>query len=246
VESIQRRAVINNYISIEKQLMDFLAVVPLEPQHLNVWSPQLVSLILDTSSQIDSLLRYYTVKKEGNLYIEHAKNNVNIVKHFKRHGEMLSKQWVVCWGSDGYLIQPFKEWSGNDEYAPLFWWDAYNKIKHDRISNMNKGTLHVAMNCVSALFLAIINSLALRNELEASGYFVGDHCSHDVWLTCPELDETSKYYATIETKMFSHPLDWCDKKVDYSSEWEGDSSLKFKDWFRGYNTHLSTSRRELA
>ncbi|AZQ11184.1 hypothetical protein [Shewanella khirikhana] len=246
MEQFQRKAVVASYINLEKQLLSFMDVVPLESNHLNVWSPQLVTIILEAASQLDSLLRYCTVRKENGIFIEHASGKVNILTHYKNHKDSLSHQWVVCWGDDGYLIQPFKVWIGSKQYQQLFWWDAYNKIKHDRVTNMKLGTLRVASYVLAALYLAIVNSLTLRRSVESSGYFNGDHCSHDIWLTCPDIADVTKDYAVIESQLFSHPIEWCDKKVDYFDEWQGDASMKFRDWFRRYNTHLESSRREMA
>ena len=51
------RSVIIWFESAEQMLMAILDVIPYEAVHENVWSPRLVTVLLETCSQLDSLLK---------------------------------------------------------------------------------------------------------------------------------------------------------------------------------------------
>jgi len=70
-------------------------------------------------------------------------------------------------------INPFKNWETSNPTKSLKWYDAYNKIKHDRKNNLNYATLD---NCISSV-CAVINLMVIRwggnlvNNYIDSNYF---------------------------------------------------------------------------
>ena len=53
---------------------------------------------------------------------------------------------------DGFRLQPFTQWA-NDEKLP--WWDAFTKLKHDRINNFRLATLGNAIHALAAVFVVL-------------------------------------------------------------------------------------------
>ena len=60
-------------------------------------------------------------------------------------------------------ISPFKNWNPSSPTKSLKWYDAYNKIKHDRIENLSLATLDNAINAVCAL----ITLLCIRWSIDS-------------------------------------------------------------------------------
>lgn len=67
----------------------------------------------------------------------------------------------------GYLIEPFREWSGDDKASP--WWKAFTALKHDRLINFQQATLRNVVHAVAAVFIV----LTMQNESDFKDGRVG-------------------------------------------------------------------------
>ena len=56
-------------------------------------------------------------------------------------------------------IKPLNNWN-KKETANLFWWKGYNKVKHSRTENFEKGNFENLLNALGALYL--LEKLLLR------------------------------------------------------------------------------------
>ena len=53
---------------------------------------------------------------------------------------------------NGYRLTPFSQWSNGEK---LSWWEAFTKLKHDRINNFQQATLGNAINALAATFIVL-------------------------------------------------------------------------------------------
>ena len=53
---------------------------------------------------------------------------------------------------DGYRLSPFSQWAKEEK---LSWWEAFTKLKHDRINNFQLATLRNAINALAATFIVL-------------------------------------------------------------------------------------------
>lgn len=143
------RSILSAFDQVESDLSDFVARVPLVSEHLTVWSPSLVRCIFDACSQLDSLWKL----RAG------TASNITIKQHFASHGARCANEWVVLWEGDGLEVHPFACWA-HGQYAPLDWWQAYNKLKHNRWENVREATLRNAVDATAALFVALAHDEA--------------------------------------------------------------------------------------
>src|SRR4051812_35477841 len=125
------RSILAAFDQVESDLADFIARVPLVTEHLPVWSPSLVRCIFDACSQLDSLWKLRGA----------TGSNVNMADHFSVHGTKMADEWLVVWDGDGFECQPFSAWSQQTSAMPLPWWQAYNKLNHNRWENVKEATL---------------------------------------------------------------------------------------------------------
>jgi hypothetical protein len=192
--------VIASFDQTEAMLHDVLRVVPYCPEHENVWSPQLVTILLDTCSQLDSLWKSQSA----------TGSRPDITDYFQMFGGEVAKRWLVVWGEEGQRLQPFAEWDGvpgytRAAYTPLPWWKAYNDVKHDRLANRKEATLGRTVFALAALLVAIVRCPDCAEgvaqaewvpEMKASGFpprefLAGGRFTNN---------------TVAETKLFSYPI----------------------------------------
>lgn len=72
----------------------------------------------------------------------------------------------------GITLQPFKDWSQNKSAQSLEWWFDFDKIKHNRVGNVERANLFNTLNALSALYLLEMKELSrIVNEgAEGSGH----------------------------------------------------------------------------
>ncbi len=226
------RSVIVWFGATEQMLIDVLDVIPFEESLERVWSPRLVTVLLEACSQLDSLLKQQ-LRKSLNI----SGKNVDIVNYFIHFGQHLSEKWVLFWGLSAKKIEPFLAWRGLTRYEresynghSLGWWRAYTDVKHNRIEHRQKATLRHSVEALGALFLAILYCEICRDTLAASGWVRSKFPNAKA---C--LDDHLKPYPdtriVVESKLFSYPVGWMNRPIPPGFQWSGGGSDRFNHWF---------------
>ena len=237
-------SVVNWYIDAEQRLADVLRVIPYCQEQQKVWSPVLVTILQDSCSQLDSLWRY---EAKCSLYVKDE--NLNIGHYFEYFGLDMSRRWVIFWGEEPTLIQPFKLWSGlNDsdykkgmygKSLQLDWWKAYQEVKHNRITNRCEATLERAVDGLAALFLAILRCEHCRDAIAQTGWLSSAPWESTMpqvtWLAEDSPSVKGKHVAA-ESKVFSYPFGWSNRNIGSNDKWLGNASQRFKVWFDAYQS----------
>jgi len=186
---------LREFFSLEEAFAEFTNYIPNTPEHKKVWSPKFADILLHSCSAIDSILRQNTDDKVTNYY--------------ERHSKDLSYRWVIFWGALPSLVDPFLKWRNTKSYRKLPFWDAYNKLKHDRYKNLKLATYSNALDSLGALLIIIIRTPDLLNTIiEAEIIQSNIKPIHDL---VPE-HKVSDDEITIETKHFSY-LVFCNRKI---------------------------------
>ena len=68
-------------------------------------------------------------------------------------------------------IRPFENWSLSNPTKSLFWYDSYNKTKHDRTANFNRGTLWNSINAVVACLIMHCVKFGPYTMFESNNHF---------------------------------------------------------------------------
>ena len=235
--SFPAKSAVASYQATERALADVLAVVPYCPAHEQVWSPSLVTVMLEAGSQLDSLWRAecrlsnYTVAEP------------NIKDYFTYFGSYVAPRWVVFWGEEPLKVSPFGAWStpatfNRDVYLPLPWWTAYTKLKHDRLEHRRLASLENSVAAVAALFLAILRCEPCRDEIAQTRWLSGlgqDRDDPVAWLG-EDSTSTHSLYITAETHLFTYPVGWMHRQIDAADTWLNPGvSRQFYRWFEGYS-----------
>ncbi len=168
------------YKRLKDNFRDFTSYVPLVPEHANVYSPKLSSLITDVCEQIlDCLEIWIRVPMEriygGNatdetpLAFENARREflLSMTKRKKKHrsmsytelhnfikGQKIYEKLADLEENRIFTI-PLQEFvqpfKPNHGGIPL-WWEVYTSLKHDKYAARKGGTLTVSLHCLAALY----------------------------------------------------------------------------------------------
>jgi hypothetical protein len=227
------RSVIVWFETAERMLGEVLDVVPYETAHENMWSPRLVTVLLETCSQLDSLL-----KLEAKQSLQLSGTKLDIKDYFQHFGRVLSEKWAVFWGEAPERIKPFEQWRALPDYTrdsytghELAWWTAYNKVKHNRIENRRQAMLKHAVKAVGGLFLAILYCDACRKAVGSSGWLQSPGHNPTAALK-DHLNPQPHRYVLAETKLFSYPAGWMKEPIPKHLLWAGPASDRFQSWFQ--------------
>lgn len=227
---------IEGLLTAEAMLQESLKYVPYCAEHRNVWSPHFTRVILEAASQVDSIWKATAGSSQ----------KLTLKDHYDRYGHMVGKQHVIFFGAnEPVTVTPFSQWSEERFSAPP-WWDAYNKLKHDRFANQTDGTLDHAVHAVGALLLAIIYSGSC--DLALISRELLDPSSSNPWAFTQSgllRDITFDCRAKIETQLYAHPLgifgvDDCNLSVYWQSR-----SNRFNAWWALNGKQYSSAYRKV-
>lgn len=148
MDEFERDSVIHWYELLEDRLLDFLWRVPPIGANLEVHSPHLAGIILEASGLLDSVFR--EIASDPATVSGKPKRDLKIADYKELFGARFNlpnyRSYVLV--SPPQVRCPFEAWDRNEH---LTWWATYNKIKHNRIANLRKATLDVAIESMCAL-----------------------------------------------------------------------------------------------
>jgi hypothetical protein len=228
---------IQGLLTAESMLQESLRFVPYCDEHRTVWSAHFTRVILDAASQVDSVWKATAGSSD----------KLTLKNHYATFGTLVAKQRVVFFGADKPItIAPFQVW-GQGGFASPLWWDAYNKLKHDRFANQTEATLDHAVNAVGALLLAILYSGSCDLALISAGLL--DPSSSNPWAFTPTgllRDITFDCWAKIETQLFAHPLGvFGAGDCNLSPHWPS-RSTRFNIWWALNAKHFTRPRTSVS
>jgi hypothetical protein len=200
----ETRLVIEWYHDLEARLNQFLRTVPITWNHQAVL-PLLSGIIVEAAGLVDSIFR-----KEFDLSASRIQRKNLRITHFQDHYEQrfsLSSKNTIIYQYPPVLLTPFRQWvfpSGQPE-STLEWWDAYNKLKHERIENVTKCTLSNAVLSLCALHQVLsvlpcfFKALLAHDMIELSGYAI------PYAIDCIEQGREDMSFLS-ESKLFATPF----------------------------------------
>jgi hypothetical protein len=227
------RHAVSWFISVEEQLAQILDVIPYCDAHKPVWSPRLVSVLLDAGSQLDSLWRH--------THTPAGKNEPGIRDYFNEWGNDLGPRWVVFFGgSTPTRVEPFREWRGAKEYAALEWWQAYNHLKHDRLARVEQATVGNAVQACAGLLLAIIRAEVCAEALDSAGLLASMHphpsSAGRLQRQRKDPEGARLVWLLVESRLYAYPVGWHGIDVELGADWHGQASSRFKRWWKRYES----------
>lgn len=159
-ESLQ---IMNYYNTLEEQTISIISMVPFTTKNLDTEIPSIAPIIVETGSLIDTIFRSKSV---GRRVFQHYQTEFSI-----------EKSAVIFINHPLQLLSPFKNCIVDTVFNEPVWWNAYNSLKHRRLSNLEKANIGNLINILCALFLVISQDITffealLINDLIRTNYYL--------------------------------------------------------------------------
>ncbi|GBR36408.1 hypothetical protein [Gluconobacter kondonii] len=138
-------------------------------QNLNTFSHKLREILIIACTEVECIMRMIcddNVEKE-----DIPRNNFYKTEHYFNLKEAMKLgEWSLTLKNYSGLqpLKPFELWLEENPTKSLFWYDAYNKVKHHREENIREATLLNVLNAVSAIH--ILNSAQYGPEIYSDQY----------------------------------------------------------------------------
>lgn len=217
--------VIEWFLDLEARLKQFLRTVPINWNH-NAVLPLLSGIIVEAAGLVDSIFR-----KEFELSGSRIHRKNLRITHFQEYFEprySLSSKNTMIYQYPPVLLTPFREWafpSGQAE-STLEWWDAYNKLKHERIEHYSRCTLsnavlslcalHQVLSVLPCFFKALIAHDMIGLREYAVAYAI--ECIEQGREHVPFLSESELFATPYGKQRFPDDLLKTNKTVIWSSK----------------------------
>ena len=178
MDDFDKDQVLQWYGWLEDELLEILKYIPPADPNLATFSPRIVTLIIESCGLLDSVLRQVSpdpASVEGKSKPRKELDIVDYAKLYAAKFEIATSKSILLVTPPRYLT-PFGAWIGllsGGEYQPVSWWRIHTDLKHDRIANLKKARLEVAIESLCGLHLIIASVPDFAKAVLARGWVVG-------------------------------------------------------------------------
>ena len=157
----------NSYIRqldlIVDELSAIFKVVHPSKNNFKTYGNAIRNVIILACTEIDTIMK--SIMKSNGVY---RKNDVfKTTDYVRLMAPMQLRKYSlqIKYMEEIGTFAPFKNWKAGKSSQSIPWYDAYNKVKHDRESNFYLATLSNAINSVIALAITLIARYGYRNDI---------------------------------------------------------------------------------
>ena len=148
----------NYYLVLENRFINAVNYVALNSDNYNTYSFEFVNLILLIGSELDVTMKYLSGISEGDR--ASIKNYAD--KILVEYPEILTREIKIQGMAD--TCKPFEGWNVDHPADSLVGWNAYNSVKHGRVSNLKEAKLINVLNLLACLY--VIENYVLKDVAE--------------------------------------------------------------------------------
>lgn len=141
------------FIYIQKDIVELFEYIEPADKNLKTYSHKIQQLLTRCCVEIEA--NFKAILKE-NIYTKKDEHLWTIKDYKLINTSHHLDQYLVLfpiWNGSKNTFIPFEEWKETNK--PLHWYDAYNKAKHSRQSNMQKANFSNLLYSFSALFVLL-------------------------------------------------------------------------------------------
>ena len=136
----------NHFLALEKDLETISRYVELTKDNDSTYSIELAKLLFAASSETDVVMKELCKLLAPEKEVGGMKDYCELIKE-KLPNLIEEKVFIDRFGLD---YQPFLNWKDCEE---MFWWNAYNGVKHHRSEDYSKANLKNTLNALGALLI---------------------------------------------------------------------------------------------
>ena len=148
----------NYYLVLENRFINAVNYVALNSDNYNTYSFEFVNLILLIGSELDVTMKYLSGIPEG----DRASIQNYADKILVEYPEILTREIKIQGMAD--TCKPFEGWNVDHPADSLVGWNAYNSVKHGRVSNLKEAKLINVLNLLACLY--VIENYVLKDVAE--------------------------------------------------------------------------------
>lgn len=135
------------YLMLEKKFINTSMYVEVSMLNYATFSNEYASLLQIAGAELDSFFKVYCD------YDAEAKKNIaDYASYILTEYPDIKNQEIEVMGRD-ISIKPYENWDVAKAKQSLFWWEAFDNIKHNRIGNKMDASLKNVLHILAALFL---------------------------------------------------------------------------------------------
>lgn len=168
--------------------------VPFIEQNKNVVSPKFIPIILESCSLIESVFRYMAGDNE--------RRNLRAYSQLYEHRLRLEEATTMFLAPRLQLLRPFLGWNAKQPA----WWEIYNRIKHDRITNYALASFTHAVNALAGLHQVLARSVIFVEQLTKAGWINESDEHFAELLTMRDAGVGNPPEMPAHSKLFVSPL----------------------------------------
>lgn len=135
----------NYYLTLENDFINITRYVKLDPKNYETFSDEITKLIQTIGAECDLMF-----KKNCGYKLTRSCSIIDDYTKMLDEYPQITKERIIVKYTD-IILQPFKNWDKEKKRVPE-WWTNYNKLKHNREGNDQKGNLKNLLNILAALF----------------------------------------------------------------------------------------------
>jgi hypothetical protein len=135
------------YNALEDDFIRVIRYIEILEINYQTCSDEIIKQLQAVGSEFDNICKAicgFNLKDEKNIY-----DYANYI--FGKISDITSIE-ISIKNTKGIKVKPFEGWN-KLKAGKLFWWKAYNKVKHNRIDNYKLGNLRNLLNALGALYL---------------------------------------------------------------------------------------------
>lgn len=138
------------YLFLERKFIEATNYVELCEENKSTYSIEFHNQIISIGSELDSFFKAYC-----GMNLNDTKTITDYARHILKATEYpaIVNEIITVKNEYKWEIQPFENWNISKPKQSLFWWEAFDNLKHGRKMNMKEASLSNALNLLSALFL---------------------------------------------------------------------------------------------
>lgn len=153
----------NYYLLLEKKFLNTLDFVTLSEDNFETYSNEYTNIMYTIGAELENVLKTFCRFKS-----DEYRTMKDYRKYIKENYPEILKMPVAVQGKS-LILKPF-DLSNNtlESSNVLFWWQAYDNIKHSRLNSRKDGNLKNTLYMLSALFL--LEMYYMKRKLQGHDY----------------------------------------------------------------------------
>ncbi len=155
------------FLLIQSDLQRLFEFVEPSDKNLGTYSYRIHELFMRTCIEIEANFKailkeniYNPTDKKGDARPEKTWNIHDYKKVNKTHHLSAYRVHIPIWEGTSSVYEPFKQWAGSTD---LFWYQAYNKSKHDRQIEFKGANLENLLNSVAGLLVLLSSQFGTQD-----------------------------------------------------------------------------------